>query len=445
MRIVAVIRRELRLHDNPLFQDADAHAIIPLFVSDDAPSAGHNENLTSLFAFALAQLGQCIAALGGRLYSVREAQQEAFFSLARPDLVRFCDDVRPHVRERNAALVQLLDDRGIPHQTLRDHSLTPIPEQPFTTFARFYKHHFLPSLENEILSYPTPRRFVTPAIPVTEAALPIVVTPASKGWLRTEGEVLGMWAAFIEHHLADYSASADIPAAGATSRMSPYVGCGIISLRRMFRESRGASESFVRSLARHDYFAQLLAHFPGTPEHALDDSWWHFPWRHDSGAFARWQQGETGFPLVDAGMRQLRQEGWLDNRIRMVVASFLTRDLLVDWRWGEQYFARQLVDADLAQNVGNWQWVTGCGGPDSIHYFRVLNPLVQAQRFDPAGLYTRRYLPELRDVPAAALTRLVRLRQAAPGYPLPMVDLAAARRTFMEIARREVRRPRRRE
>jgi len=129
----------------------------------------------------------------------------------------------------------------------------------------------------------------------------------------------------------------------------------------------------------------------------------------------------------------------MNNRIRMVVASFLTRDLLLDWRLGARYFARQLVDADLAQNVGNWQWVTGCGGPDSIHYFRVLNPLVQAQRFDPDGLYTRRYVPELRDVPTVALTRLDRLHQAAPNYPRPMVSLAAARQTFIEIARRQIR------
>ena len=124
----------------------------------------------------------------------------------------------------------------------------------------------------------------------------------------------------------------------------------------------------------------------------------------------------------------------------MVVASFLTRDLLIDWRAGEQYLARQLIDADPAQDVGNWQWVTGCGGPDSIHYFRVLNPLVQAQRFDSDGTYTRRYVPELRDVPTPTLTRLDRLRQIAPGYPLPMVDLTVARRAFVAIARGAIRR-----
>ncbi len=440
MRIVAVVRRELRLHDNPLFQDADRHEIIPLFVLDDSSPPEANTNLASLLFFALAQLGRSIADLGGHLYCVSQAQQEAFFSLARPDLVRFCDDVDPRARDRNVALAHLLDRLGIRHQLQGDHTLTPMPAEPFRTFARFYKRHFLPSLERGVPTYPTPRRIVTPALPVAEAALPSVTTPASKTWLRTEKEVLGMWEGFVVRRLEDYAASADIPAADATSRMSPYVRCGLISLRRMLRDTRGVSAAFVRSLARHDYFAQLFGHFPWTAERALDESWWHFPWRRDSEAVARWQEGETGFPLVDAGMRQLRQEGWMDQRIRMVVASFLTRDLLVDWRQGEQFFAHQLVDADPAQNIGNWQWVTGCGGPDSVHYFRVLNPLVQAQRFDPDGIYTRRYLPELQSIPTTALTRPDRLRQAAPGYPRPIVDLAAARRTFIETARREIRR-----
>lgn len=442
MRVVVLIRHELRLADNPLFQGADRDEIIPLFVLDESLWPSPARNQASLFSFALAQLGRQIGDRGGRLYLVDQSQQDAFFDLARPDLVRFCDDVDPRAREQSAALIGRLDRLGIRHEVLHDQTVTPVPSRPFTTFARFYARHFLPSIDEGISSYPTPRRFSTPTLPVAEAALPAVVTPASAGWLRTEEDVLEAWDAFVEQRLASYAALAEIPAAAATSRMSPYVRCGLISLRRMSRDSRGMSDPFLRNLARHDYFAQLMAHFPWTIGRALDKAWWSFPWRSAQHAFQRWQQGETGFPLVDAGMRQLQQEGWIDHRVRMVVASFLTRDLLVDWRRGEHYFARQLLDADPAQDVGNWQWVTGCGGPDSIHYFRVLNPLVQARRFDPEGRYTHRYVPELRDVPAAALTDLGRLHQVAPAYPAPMVDLATARRTFMEIARQEIRRAR---
>lgn len=439
MRIVALIRRELRLNDNPLFQDADSNEIIPLFVVQDSAAEVANANREHLFFFALAQVRQRISDRGGRLYCVPEVAVEEFLAQARPDLVRLCEDVEPPAREDNARVVRLLDRRRIPHQYLRDHTLAPIPSAPFTTFDRFYKRHFLPSIAAGIPTYPTPRRFTTPKLTVPEITPPQTILPVAD-WLCSEAQVLGAWEGFVRRRLESYANLQEIPSAEATSRMSPYLRCGMISLGRILRDTRDRSEAFVRNLARHDYFAQLLAHFPQTSERALDAAWWHFPWRHDREAFDRWQAGETGFPLVDAGMRQLAQEGWMDNRMRMVVASFLTRDLLTDWRWGEQYFARQLIDAVPAQNVGNWQWVTGCGGPDSIHYFRVLNPLVQARRFDPNGDYTRRYLPALRAVPANDLIQPDRLHQIVPSYPRPMVDLTQARRTFVEIARGEIRR-----
>lgn len=440
MRIVSLIQRELRLNDNPLFEGADAHEIIPLFVRDDAGDSDSNVDRAGLFSFALAELARGITNLGGRLYCLAPADVDPFLALARPDLVRLCEDIEPGARERNLRFIQLLERRGIRYHIQRDHTLSPLPSEAFTTFAGFYQRHFRPSLAQGVPSYPAPRRFKTPTLGVTEAALPSINVPNAKNWFRTESEVLDAWERFVERRLTTYAECLDFPSAEATSAMSPYLRCGMISLGRMFRDARDYGEAFTRNLARNDYFTQLLEHFPRTTEDALDPAWWHFPWQHNPDTFRRWQQGETGFPLVDAGMRQLHEEGWMDHRIRMVVASFLTRNLRIDWRWGDRDFARRLIDASPALNVGNWQWVTGCGGPDSIHYFRVLNPLIQAQRFDPDGSYTRRYLPALRDVPVADLTHLNRLQRLVPSYPPPMVDLAETRRTFIAIARGEIRR-----
>jgi deoxyribodipyrimidine photo-lyase len=193
-------------------------------------------------------------------------------------------------------------------------------------------------------------------------------------------------------------------------------------------------------LAWRDFFAQVLAAFPHTAERAMRSEYDHIAWRDDPGGLEAWRAGRTGFPIVDAAMRQLAAEGWIHNRARMIAASFLVKDLLIDWRLGERHFRRWLVDADPAQNVGNWQWVAGTG-VDAAPYFRILNPVVQGRRFDPDGEYIRRWVPELRladtawihapweagpgDLSAAGIV-------LGSGYPAPIVDHGAARAATLE-------------
>jgi deoxyribodipyrimidine photo-lyase len=436
VRIVALVRRELRLDDNPLWQHADGrNEVIPLFVLDDFNQREHGDNLRSLFFFALKSLRERIAERSGRLFCIHSSQQEAFFATVKPDLVLFCEDQEPHSRERDEQLCRLLDRLGIRYQVLRDSTIVPMPDRPFTTFTQFYKRHFLPSLPDCLVTFPSPKNFNTPRLAVPEVPLPEVRSDAAVHWLADEEGVQQKWRRFVCQGLGDYAERRNLLTDYATSRMSPYIRCGLISLRQMAQEAMAVSEAFLRELAWHDFYAHLLHHFPETSETEWKSEWRGFPWRHDEKAFEVWCQGQTGIPLVDAGMRQLRQEGWLPNRVRMVVASFLTKHLQIDWRWGERHFYRQLVDADLAQNVGNWQWVAGCGA-DAAPYFRIFNPILQARKFDPNGDYIRRYVAELSHVPNDVLHDLERLRSFAPDYPPPIVDLERGRKTFMELARR---------
>ncbi len=438
MRVVAIVRRELRLADNPLWQYANGrNEVIPLFVLDHFNQREHGDNLRALFFFALRSLSQRIAARGGRLFCIDASYQEQFFATVKPDLVLFCEDYEPHSRRRDGQLIQLLARLGIRYQPLRESTIVPMPERPFATFTQFYNRYFLTWLPQCLSTFPMPTHFNTPPLAVPEVSLPEVHSQGAVLWFADEDTVQQRWHRFVRRNLRSYAQRRHALVDNATSRMSPYIRCGLISLRQMAREAMLVGDPFVRELAWHDFFAHLLYYFPETTEVELRSEWRGFPWRHDEKAFERWCEGRTGFPLVDAGMRQLRREGWLPNRLRMVVASFLTKHLQIDWRWGERHFYHHLVDADLAQNVGNWQWVAGCGA-DAVPYFRIFNPMLQARKHDPHGDYIRRYVTELAQLGGDALHDLGQLRSLAGHYPPPMVDLEQGRQIFLELARRHL-------
>jgi len=247
---------------------------------------------------------------------------------------------------------------------------------------------------------------------------------------------------FLTERLADYPTRRDEPAASGTSELSVALKLGTVSPAAVVRAVReyGATdgvdaEPFVRQLAWRDWFAHLLAETPGLVDHAQRPEYDRIAWRDDPEGFAAWTRGETGVPVVDAGMRQLLATGGMHNRVRMITASFLVKDLLVDWRLGERHFRTLLTDADVAQNVGNWQWVAGTG-PDAAPYFRVFNPVRQSRHFDPEGRYLRRWLPELAGLDDTAIhepSGIGPLELAAAGvtlgvdYPEPLVDHAMAR------------------
>ena len=235
--------------------------------------------------------------------------------------------------------------------------------------------------------------------------------------------------AWTSKGLAAYGGTRESPGADATSRISPYLHFGCVSALELASRlwSRSHGEEYLRQLSWRDFYAQLLAWRPDVAHADLRRN--SAPrWRNAPGDLEAWKRGRTGFPLVDAGMRQLLAEGWMHNRVRMVVASFLVKDLHVEWQHGARWFMRWLRDGDLASNQHNWQWVAGCGS-DAAPYFRVFNPETQAAKFDPNGTYVRAYVRELRHLPgAAALTPWEADDGYARGYPERIVDHAEERR-----------------
>ncbi len=254
---------------------------------------------------------------------------------------------------------------------------------------------------------------------------------------------------FLAGPIASYAAKRNLPAGTTTSRLGPDLRFGLLSAREVVHEARRTwnsldaagrkgADTFVGEIIWRDFYLQLLWHFPEVLEHEFNADYRGLPWQENNEGFARWCAGETGFPFVDAGMRQLNATGFMHNRVRMVVSMFLTKDLHLDWRLGERYFMQRLVDGEIASNNGGWQWSAGCGA-DAAPYFRIQNPWTQGANYDADGSYIKEWIPELRDVPAARLHQ-----PATPGlrlardYPLPMLDHAREREETLRIFKEQL-------
>ena len=237
----------------------------------------------------------------------------------------------------------------------------------------------------------------------------------------------------FKRHVDEYGETRDIPSIDGTSKMSVYLKNGSITSGQIIAElgleelpfkHEGGRTKYLKEIAWREFYYSILFHKPSVEKKAFLEKYADLDWENDRRLFEAWKEGRTGYPIVDAGMRQLKQEGWMHNRVRMIVASFLTKDLLVDWRWGENHFMKELLDGDLAPNNGGWQWAasTGC---DPQPYFRIFNPELQGARFDPEGKYVTRYVPELEGVAPKVLHAPEKLGEAVlrkRGYPMPIVD-----------------------
>ncbi|ATQ68791.1 MULTISPECIES: cryptochrome/photolyase family protein [Methylosinus] len=266
-------------------------------------------------------------------------------------------------------------------------------------------------------------------------------------WRPGESGARARLDAFVEDGVRDYAAARDFPAKDNVSRLSPHLHWGEIGPRQVWRAIEGADApradiaAFLRELGWREFCHHILLDHPSLPEAPLDPDFARFPWAQDDGTlFRAWARGATGYPFVDAGMRQLWLTGWMHNRLRMIVASFLVKHLLLDWREGERWFFDTLVDADLSSNAFNWQWAAGCGA-DAAPYFRIFNPVLQGEKYDADGAFVRRFVPELARLDAHYIHRPwtapeQKLREAGvrlgETYPLAIIDLAAARRRALD-------------
>ncbi|MCW8130092.1 MAG: deoxyribodipyrimidine photo-lyase [Planctomycetota bacterium] len=329
--------------------------------------------------------------------------------------------------------------------------------KPFQVFTPFWKNVLNRAAPAEPL--PAPKRLLPPPAPVPGEPLERLGLEPSVDWAAgmraawTPGErgALAAVKRFLDEALAEYDHGRDLPAQAGTSRLSPHLHFGEVGPRQVWHAVRerglsGASaglrgeETYLREIGWREFAHHLLFHFPHTDRQPLRAEFARFPWKKDRKALRAWQRGRTGYPIVDAGLRELWATGWMHNRVRMLAASFLVKDLRIPWQDGAAWFWDTLVDADLANNTLGWQWVAGCGA-DAAPYFRIFNPVTQGEKFDARGAYVRRWVPELSalpddfihkpwEAPPLALAEAgVRLGET---YPKPCVDHAEAREAALE-------------
>jgi len=443
--ILVLFRHDLRLDDNRALSAAaeTGRPVIPVFVHDELSPGTRRLGAARRWWLhhGLVALGDSLAALGSRLTIVSGAMADVVPALAattgadavlwnrRYDGAGRAADTAMKARLKDAGLAAESFDGWLLHEPFR---LRTGAGRPFRVFTPFYRA--LRAAGEPRPPADAPDRLVAPArFPSGLAPSDLDLLPLQPGWADglaaawTPGEAgaLANLGRFLDDGLAFYAGRRDHPALAATSRLSPHLANGEISPHRLWHAVATASaplpdrEKFLAELGWREFAWHLLYHQPDLAFRNHDPAFDAFPWRADAAGLRAWCRGRTGFPLVDAGMRQLWTTGWMHNRVRMVAASFLVKHLLIDWRLGEAWFWDTLVDADHASNPANWQWVAGSGA-DAAPYFRIFNPTLQGQRFDPDGAYVRSHVGALADAPAAAIHR--------PGHHAPaVVDHDAAR------------------
>ncbi|MDX3111980.1 deoxyribodipyrimidine photo-lyase [Streptomyces scabiei] len=446
---------DLRLHDHPPLRAAldGARQVVPLFVRDRAVDrAGFAApNRLAFLADCLRDLDTGLRERGGRLV-VRSGelveQVCRVAAEAEADEVHLAADVSAHARRREQGLRRALESEGV---RLHVHdevttavgpgTLAPASSDHFAVFTPYFGHWSRARLREPLgapRTVPVPEGVGSEELPAREG-----LAGLSPG-LATGGEEEGRrrFASWLRSGVSTYEDGHDDLAGDVTSRLSPHLHFGTLSAAELVQRARRAggpgAEAFVRQLAWRDFHRQVLAARPGAA--SADYRTKHDRWRSEHTARAdveAWREGRTGYPLVDAAMRQLRHEGWMHNRGRLVTASFLAKTLYVDWRIGARHFLDLLVDGDVANNQLNWQWVAGTGTDSRPN--RVLNPLTQAKRFDPDGAYVRRWLPELADLGAPEVHEPWKLTgpdRAALDYPDPVVTLSEGLARFKRARER---------
>ena len=459
------LRNDLRVSDHPALHAAalDQRPVIPVYVLDDHTPGEWRMGGASRWWLhhSLQCLAGDLAARGTPLVLRRGEAVEVISELIRETgagAVYWNCHVEPHWQTAERRLKSDLEGRGVevrdfPASLLfQPGAIVSRKGAPLRVFTPFWKTCLASRPPANPL--PAPKRLVGLSSPPRADALDAWgVCPSKPDWaggLREtwrpgEANALARLQAFLEDDVSEYGKLRDRPEPSATSMLSPYLHFGEISPRQIWHATRmemdahpasyTGGEAFLREVGWRDFCAHLLARTPSMADAPMQARFERFPWAEDPDGLAAWRQGRTGYPIVDAGMRQLWHTGWMHNRVRMIAASFLVKDLLLPWQQGEAWFWDTLVDADMANNAGGWQWVAGCGA-DAAPYFRVFNPILQGEKFDPGGNYVRRWVPELADLsdrwihrpwdasPPELEAAGIRLGST---YPLPIVDHRSAR------------------
>jgi len=438
-RAVVLFTRDLRVHDHAALSSAieEADEIVPLFVFDEALARVHRAAARHAFLLgSLAVLRESLRSRGGDLFLRSGDPVEQTLRVARAtdtDAVFLGADVSAYAKRRQERLALACLGERIGLRI--ENTVAAVPWCELTPAARDHYRVFTPYWRRW-RETPLPEPLAAPGrvrVPtdLPRGQLPSPTKPLDGGE-RAARRRLDEW---LGDGLHDYGSGRNGLAGNGTSRLSPFLHFGCVSANEVVTRARregSTADEFVRQLCWRDFYLQLLAANPSTA--TLDLHPRERPWRDNEVALEAWAYGRTGYPIVDAAMRQLRSEGWIHNRARLVVASFLTKTLGIEWRRGAEVFFDLLVDGDLASNAGNWQWVAGTGV--DTRPGRTLNPIAQARRFDPDGTYVRRHVPELAELEGPSVHEPWRspLAARAPEYPDRIVEQAVAGRYFSGTA-----------
>ncbi|HUI11085.1 MAG TPA: deoxyribodipyrimidine photo-lyase [Bacteroidota bacterium] len=459
--VLVWMRGSLRTTDNTLLSLAARSGgdVIPFLCTSDGWSGSVDSPRRRMLRSSIASLADTLRDGGSALFMLGEDPLEeiprAALSL-RAGTMFVARSADPTFRQTDRLIARGLEEIGCAVHEVDDgvifgkDALRTSSGTPYTVFTP-YKNAWRSRMQEAM---PPAPRLVPPL-----SRMPGLRTCQSLEGYRDAGrggEPLArkLLAEFVRGRIDTYHATRNSPADDGTSRLSPHIASGAISVRTVLSvvaeardggapgRGRGA-EAFVDELIWRDFFHQIMENFPRVAGEPFREQFAAFPWKKGGKSFASWSIGETGYPIVDAGMRQLASEGWMHNRVRMIVASFLTKDLHIDWGRGEDFFFDRLSDADRASNNGNWQWVAGTG-TDAAPYFRIFNPVLQGKKFDPAGTYIRRFLPELARVPdsyihapwemSPAMQKSCSFRSGTD-YPRPIVDHAREREAALRMYR----------
>ena len=421
---ISWFRRDLRLDDNAgLYHALKAGVpVLPIFIFDTDILDGLEEKKDKRVHFihdALAAMQEQLVKMGSSLYVLHSTPMAAFKKLADEyhiEAVYTNHDYEPYAGKRDKEIGNFLRDNGIAFHTYKDQVIFEKSEvvkdnqEPYTVFTPYSRKWKERLTDFHLKPYPTQKYFhnfyqhAPRRMPSLEA-IGFKIAPPNVVPARLDEE--------IARH---YDKTRDIPAIHGTTRLSVHLRFGTESIRRLAKEAMALNGTLLNELIWREFYQMILWHFPHVVNGSFKKEYDGIQWRNNEKEFALWCAGQTGYPIVDAGMRELNETGFMHNRVRMIVASFLTKDLLIDWRWGEAYFAEKLLDYDLSANNGGWQWAAG-SGCDAAPYFRVFNPYLQTQKFDPELKYIRHWVPEYEELT----------------YVQPIVDHAVARERCLRI------------
>jgi deoxyribodipyrimidine photo-lyase len=454
-------RNDLRIKDNPaLFHACQAgQSVTAIYIATPHQWKKHDDASVKIDFWRrnLSELQQSLTKLNINLhfFEVNSYQQI-------PDLIAticqqwqinqlyFNQEYQANEQQRDKAVMERCQKIGLPYQHYHDQLLIPpaslrtkagTPYKVFTPFSKLARQHLLNSFHVHPTPNPCKKIAVEPLkqqCDLMDISWPTVSKSLRDFWPAGEQKAMAQLTSFCQQPIRSYDNNRNLPAIAGTSRLSPYLASGIISIHQCWQASEQFGEAnadihiWQNELLWREFYKHTLIDYPQVSKHKP----WKIQtelieWRRDDEQLSAWQQGKTGFPLIDAAMRQLLARGWMHNRLRMIVAMFLTKHLLIDWRLGERWFMQHLIDGDLAANNGGWQWCASTG-TDAVPYFRIFNPVTQSQRFDPTGTFIRHYLPELAHLSDKDI-HLPNVKNKPENYPAAIVDLKVCRLRALSV------------